>query len=224
MRARVVGIVMDGNGRWARMRGLPRVEGHRQGARAVFRAVESALILGVEHLVLYAFSTENWRRPQEEVRFLFSLLALHLRLQERRILEWGVRFKMIGRRKGLPSDLIEAVERLERKSASNSCLSVYLALNYGGRSEIVDAAAKVAARNLPLTVENISQTLYSPEIAECDLIIRTAGEKRLSNFLLWEAAYAELVFLDVLWPDFGYSDFAAAVEEFSNRRRRFGGL
>jgi len=215
---------MDGNGRWAQIRGLPRVEGHRQGARAVFRAVEAALALGVKHLVLYAFSTENWKRPAEEIRFLFNLLALHLRLQERRVMQLGVRFSMIGRRAGLPERLVAAIERLEKKTENNTRLSVYLALNYGGRVEIADAASKLAARNRPITPETLSAALYSPEVADCDLIIRTGGEKRLSNFLLWQAAYAELVFLDVLWPDFGYDDFAAAVEEFSRRRRRFGGL
>jgi len=224
LRPQVVGIVMDGNGRWAQMRGLPRVEGHRQGARAVFRAVEAALALGVKHLALYAFSTENWKRPAEEIRFLFNLLALHLRLQERRVMQLGVRFSMIGRRAGLPERLLAAIERLEKKTENNTRLNVYLALNYGGRSEIVDAAAKVVESGQPLTIENISRALYEPRIAECDLIIRTGGEKRLSNFLLWQAAYAEFVFLDVLWPDFGYDDFAAAVEEFSRRKRRFGGL
>jgi len=224
LRPQVVGIVMDGNGRWARQRGLPRVEGHRQGARAVFRTVENALVLNIKHLILYAFSTENWKRPYEEVSFLFSLLKKHIVLQERRIMELGVRFCAIGRRDGLPADLVAALERLERKTAQNNRINVYLALNYGGRAEIADAAAKLAARSLPITPHTISQALYAPQIAECDLIIRTAGEKRLSNFLLWQAAYAELVFLDVLWPDFGYEHFALAVEEFSRRKRRFGGL
>ena len=224
MRPQIVGIVMDGNGRWAEQRGLARVEGHRQGARAVFRTIEAALVLNIKHLILYAFSTENWKRPYEEVSFLFSLLKKHIVLQERRIMELGVRFCAIGRRDGLPADLVTALERLERKTAQNERISVYLALNYGGRAEIADAAAKLAARSLPITPHTISQALYAPQIAECDLIIRTAGEKRLSNFLLWQAAYAELLFLDVLWPDFGYEHFAFAVEEFSRRKRRFGGL
>lgn len=225
-RARVVGIVMDGNGRWADLRGLPRTEGHRQGSRALFRAVEAAICHGVEHLFLFAFSTENWRRPAEEVSFLMDLLSKNLSLQRARVLELGVRFHAIGRLTALPAALRESIRRLEAASAGCGVVNVYLAVNYGGRAEIVDAAraaCRVGGADA-LDENSLERHLYAPDAPDLDLLIRTAGERRVSNFMLWQAAYAELVFLPVLWPDFSHVHFDAAMSEFSRRRRRFGAL
>ncbi|HYT03399.1 MAG TPA: polyprenyl diphosphate synthase [Gemmatimonadales bacterium] len=197
-----VGIVMDGNGRWATRRGLPRAAGHRAGAEAVRRVVEAAPGLGIGALTLFAFSTDNWKRPAREVAALLRLFARYLRSETTRLLEQGVRLEVAGRRDRLPSLLVAAIAAAERATAGGTTLELRLAVDYSAR------AAIRAGRILP----------------DVDLVIRTGGEQRLSDFLLWESAYAELYFTDTMWPDFGATDLAAAVRDFHSRQRRFGGL
>ncbi|CAN5176814.1 isoprenyl transferase [soil metagenome] len=225
-----VGIIMDGNGRWAGERGLPRNAGHEAGERALFDTVEGALELGLGYLTVYAFSTENWRRPPGEVRFLMNfnrdlLLRRADDLDERR-----VRVRFIGRRgRPVPRRLVRMIESTERRTAHHRRLTLQVAFNYGGRAELVDAARKVArdvadGRLRPdrVTEASLRARLYEPEAPDVDLLVRTSGERRLSNFLLWEAAYAELVFADVRWPDFDRTHLLAAVREYRRRSRRFG--
>lgn len=222
---RRVGIIMDGNGRWARMRGLPRFEGHRQGARAVMVAVESAIVLGISDLTLFAFSTENWQRPEREVSFLMWLLSVHLRLQRPRIKRLGVRFMHLGRIDELPTHIQKAFLKLQEATKRNSRITVRLALNYGGRREIVDAVKRIIRSGINadgLDEDSFTDFFYHPNFSDIDLLIRTGGEMRISNFLLWQSSYAELYFTPVLWPDFGYDDLNAAVKEYGRRTRRFG--
>ena len=224
-----VAVIMDGNGRWAAARHLPRIAGHREGARAVRRTIEAAIAQGVRWLTIYAFSSENWRRPADEVLDLTGLLRSYLRTEIAELKATGVRLRFIGDRgrfdDGIQSDLREA----ERDTVQNTRLNLTIALSYGARAEIVDAAkaAALAVRDGLLDPAQLSEQVFAgflatAEMPDPDLIIRTSGERRLSNFLLWQAAYAELVFLDVLWPDFNAEHFAAALAEFSRRERRFG--
>jgi undecaprenyl diphosphate synthase len=220
-----VGIIMDGNGRWAELRGIPRYEGHRQGARAVMVAVESALILGVKDLTLFAFSTENWNRPKEEVLFLMNLLGTHLKLQRPRLMQLGIRFRVLGNIEPLQSGLKKLLRELENITENNSRLTVRLALNYGGRREITDAAKALLSANLKpedIDERTFERFLYHSDLRDIDLLIRTGGELRISNFVLWQSAYAELYFTPVLWPDFSHEDFESAVRDYSMRKRRFG--
>ena len=211
-----VAIIMDGNGRWANARGLPRIAGHRTGADAVRRTVEAAPGLGVSMLTLYAFSADNWRRPPREVSALMKLLGHYLVHETARCIENGVRLQAIGRRDRLPDSLVSLLEEAERKTAHGSKLHLRLAIDYSSRQAILDAVR----RDRPSTEEAFSKSL-GPDV---DLLIRTSGEQRLSDFLLWECAYAELVFTPVMWPDFAASDLATAVGEFRSRERRFGAL
>ena len=224
-----VAVIMDGNGRWAAARHLPRIAGHREGARAVRRTIEAAIAQGVRWLTIYAFSSENWRRPADEVLDLTGLLRSYLRTEIAELKATGVRLRFIGDRgrfdDGIQSDLREA----ERDTVQNTRLNLTIALSYGARAEIVDAAkaAALAVRDGLLDPAQLNEQVFAgflatAEMPDPDLIIRTSGERRLSNFLLWQAAYAELVFLDVLWPDFNAEHFAAALAEFSRRERRFG--
>lgn len=225
-----VGIIMDGNGRWARQRGEPRHVGHAAGEQALFDTVEGALEAGLRYLTVWAFSTDNWKRPREEVRFLmnFNQDLLLRRLDE--LDERGVRVRFIGRRaRPVPKRLLGLIEDSERRTAGHDRLTLQIAFNYGGRVEIVDAvrrlAADVAAGELdPETIDesSLDTRLYAPEAPDVDLLIRTSGEQRLSNFMIWEAAYAELVFSEVLWPDFRRGDLFAALADFQGRDRRFG--
>jgi undecaprenyl diphosphate synthase len=227
--ARHVAIIMDGNGRWAAARGLPRVAGHRAGVQAVRRAIETAAQLGVEWLTLYAFSSENWRRPANEVLDLTGLLRHFLRSEIAELKARGVRLRFIGERGRFERDIQSDLDRAERDTAHNTALNLVIALSYGARAEIV-AAAQAAAREVAegrFAADALDETrfegfLSTTGIPDPDLIIRTSGEQRLSNFLLWQCAYAELVFLDLLWPDFGAEAFAAALAEFARRERRFG--
>ncbi|MGI8574777.1 MAG: polyprenyl diphosphate synthase [Egibacteraceae bacterium] len=225
-----VGIIMDGNGRWARQRELPRRAGHEAGETALFDTVEGALELGLDYLTVYAFSTENWKRPPSEVAFLMNfnrdlLLRRADELDERR-----VRVRFIGRRgRPVPRRLVAMMESTEARTAHHDRLTLQVAFNYGGRAELVDAArllaADVAAGRLKaerVRESSLRSRLYEPDAPDVDLLIRTSGERRLSNFLLWEAAYAELVFTDVLWPDFRREELYVAVAEFQGRGRRFG--
>src|ERR1700726_1598170 len=221
-----VAIIMDGNGRWATRRGLPRPAGHRAGVQAVRRVVEAAPDLGVAALTLFAFSSDNWRRPDPEVRALMGLLRHYLRADLRELVENGVRLSVIGRRDRLPEGLSEEIARVEQASAHGKRLNLQIAVDYSSRDAIADAAARWLAAQAP-SREAFGRLLAAPACRtspEVDLLIRSGGEKRLSDFLLWESAYAELCFVDTLWPDFGAEDLRAAMAEFHGRERRFGGL
>ena len=225
-----VAIIMDGNGRWAKARGLPRTLGHRSGVNALKRTVEAAPDLGVDRLTVFGFSTENWRRPAREVSELMSLLKAYIESDLARLERENVRVRILGRRSGLSPDIQEIIERAETRTAGNSRFLLQVAFNYGGRPDIVDAARRLAeeVRAGRLDPAQIDEALFEQHLSSFeggapDLIVRTSGERRLSNFLLWETAYAELVFQDVLWPDYGRQHLAAAIEEFRGRERRFGG-
>ena len=224
-----VAIIMDGNGRWAKARGLPRTAGHKRGAEAVRRTVEAAREMGISYLTLYAFSAENWKRPTNEVTDLMGLLRLYLRNEVANMHKNGIRLRIIGDRARLGPDLVALIEQSEAKTAGNSALTLVLALSYGGRQEIAAAARKLAAEVVAgtldiaaITEETLSSRLYTADIPDPDLVIRTSGEKRISNFLLWQSAYAEFVFSDILWPDFGRDHLEDAVRDFQGRERRYG--
>lgn len=224
-----IAVIMDGNGRWAQRRGLPRVEGHRRGVRAVRAAVEEALGHGVRYLTLYAFSTENWERPAEEVSVLMSLLLRHIRAETDAFAEREVRIRFIGDRARLEPGIIKAMEDAERRTAAFARLDLVVGLNYGGRHDLVAGARRLVreAREEGLRPEEVDEgrlgsRLMTAGIPDPDLVIRTGGERRLSNFLLWQVAYAELHFSAVLWPDFRGRHFRAALEDFRRRRRRYG--
>ena len=228
-----VGIIMDGNGRWAEARGRPRVAGHREGAQAVRRVVEAAPDLGIDTLTLYAFSSDNWRRPRSEVTALMSLFRRHLRTEIRELAEQGVRLTVIGRRDRLSPTLVTAVEEAEETTDAGRVLRLRLAVDYSAREAIVAAARRAAVRPTIWQGESrIDQDVFagllgdavheSEPVRDVDLLIRTGGEQRLSDFLLWEAAYAELLFSECMWPDFGLHELTDAVDEFRGRSRRFG--
>ncbi len=224
-----VAIIMDGNGRWAKSRGLPRIAGHREGSRAVRRAVEAAIRSGVSWLTIYAFSSENWRRPPGEISDLTGLLRQYLKFEIEELTANGVRLKVIGDKGRFAADIQSSLAAAERVSTGNARLNLTVALSYGSRAELVAAAraiaeAAVSGRLDPASLDEpqFARFLSTEDIPDPDLVIRTSGERRLSNFLLWQAAYAELVFLDVLWPDFGPDDFADALAEYARRERRFG--
>jgi undecaprenyl diphosphate synthase len=226
-----VAIIMDGNGRWAKARGLPRTLGHRAGVAALRRTVEGAAALGVERLTVFGFSTENWRRPQREVSELMGLLRAYFQSDIARLEREGVRVRVIGRRTGLDPDILEMIRGAETRTARNTRFHLQVAFNYGGQADIVDAA-----RAFALAVErgearacDLDEAMFESRLATAgapppDLIVRTSGECRISNFLLWECAYAELVFQDVLWPDYGPEHLGAALAEYRTRERRYGGL
>jgi undecaprenyl diphosphate synthase len=219
---------MDGNGRWAQRRGLKRTDGHAAGEEALFDAVEGALELGVRWLTVYAFSTENWRRPRDEVRFLMGFNESLLVRRRDELHERGVRIRFIGRRDWrVPKRLLRRMDESLELTRDNRTLTLTIAFNYGGRAEIVDAVRALVNEGVPaekIDERAIAKRLYDPEMPDPDLVIRTSGEYRISNFLLWELAYSELVFTDVLWPDFRRQHLFAAVREFQDRDRRFGGL
>lgn len=224
-----VAIIMDGNGRWAKARGLPRVAGHRRGADAVRRTIVAAGELGVRYLTLYGFSSENWKRPAEEVDDLMGLLRHYLRGEIAELHRNGVRLRVIGDRTRLAPDIVAMIENAEAMTRSNVGLNLVVALSYGSRAEIAAAVRRlaedaVAGRTSPAAIDEdaVSRSLWTADVPDPDLVIRTSGEKRLSNFLLWQSAYAELVFIDTLWPDFGKDDLLAAIDEFQRRERRYG--
>lgn len=226
-----VAIIMDGNGRWAKARGLPRLSGHRAGVEALRQAVRAAPQLGVSYLTVYAFSSENWSRPKSEVSDLMGLLKLFIRRDLAELHQNGVKVRIVGDRVGLQPDIRGLLEDAEALTAGNTGLTLVIAFNYGGRDEIVRAARRLAnavARGEiaaeAITMETFSSALDTSDIPDPDLVIRTSGELRLSNFLLWQAAYSELVFLPCYWPDFSRDHFAEALRDFSGRQRRFGGL
>lgn len=224
-----VAIIMDGNGRWAQARGLKRGAGHRQGAEAVKRTIEAAVTLGIRYLTLFSFSSENWKRPEAEVHDLMGLLRFYLAHEVELLHQLGVRFLSIGDRAALPSDITALIERTEAATANHRRLTLIIALNYGSRGEIAAAARRLAEqvsrgelRLEDIDEERLGSALETHGIPDPDMILRTSGEQRISNFLLWQAAYAELVFIDTLWPDFCGRDLDAAIREFNRRERRFG--
>jgi undecaprenyl diphosphate synthase len=217
--ARYVAIITDGNGRWAKARDLPVGEGHRAGADTLKARLKDAADLGVRELTVYSFSTENWSRPEEEVLGLMAMFAERIVEETPELHESGVRMRFIGRREGVEDALIEQMEWAEELTSSNERIALYVAFNYGGRAEIVDAARRFDGGD----EDDFRALLYAPEMHDPDLIIRTSGEQRLSNYLLWQSAYSELVFRDELWPDFDRDAFEASLAEYSARKRRFGG-
>jgi undecaprenyl diphosphate synthase len=223
-----VAAVMDGNGRWAQRRGLKRTDGHAAGEEALMDAVEGALDLGVRWLTVYAFSTENWRRPTDEVRFLMGFNESLLVRRRDELNDKGVRIQFIGRRDWrVPKRLLRRIDESAALTAKNRTLTLTIAFNYGGKAEIVDAVRRLVEEGVPaakIDEKAIAKRLYDPSMPDPDLVVRTSGEYRLSNFLLWEAAYSELVFTDVLWPDFRREHLFEAVREYQARDRRFGGL
>jgi undecaprenyl diphosphate synthase len=224
--AESVAIIMDGNGRWARQRGLPVAAGHRAGTRALRRTVEAAIDLGVRSLAVYAFSTENWTRPPEEVDALMEIFSETIDRELPELAKQGVRTRFIGRRDRAPEALQRKMAAMEADTADRERLDLWIAFDYGGRAEIVEAARRIVESGAePDDVDEalVASHLYAPEMPDPDLLIRTSGELRVSNFLLWQLAYAELVFVDRLWPDFGESELRAALEDYATRRRRFGG-
>ena len=223
-----VAVVMDGNGRWAQRRGLARTEGHAAGEEALLDATYGALAVGVRVLTVYAFSTENWRRPVDEVRYLMNFNRSLLERRQHELHAEGVRITFSGRRDWrVPKRVLANIEEAEELTKRNKALTLNIAFNYGGRAEIIDAVQRLVADGVPVNKideKSLRARLYHPELPDPDLVIRTSGEYRLSNFLLWEMAYSEMVFTDVLWPDFRREDLFEAIEEFQRRVRRFGGL
>lgn len=226
-----IAIIMDGNGRWAKARGLPRAAGHKRGADAVRRVVEGCHELGVSYLTLFAFSSENWKRPEEEVNDLMGLFRLYFRVELKKLHERNVRVRFIGQRDDLAEDIVGMIADAETKTANNSGLNLVIALNYGGRAEII-RAARLLAQDLAAgevlddktSEDRFTGYLQTDDIPDPDMIIRTSGEQRLSNFLLWQAAYSEILFMNQLWPDFDKSCLEEAIEEFNRRERRYGAV
>jgi len=226
-----VAIIMDGNGRWARARGLPRATGHRQGAEAARRVIKAAAGAGVTHLTLFGFSSENWKRPRGEVQILMGLLRSYLQRNVDELHEAGIRLSVIGERDALPEDIVDLIAEAERRTRDNAGLHLTIALNYGGRADIVEAARRLAARVEAgmLTAAEIDEAAFGAHVSTAglpdpDLMIRTSGEQRVSNFLLWQLAYAEMAFVEKYWPDFTGEDLIAALAEFRRRDRRFGAI
>jgi len=224
--ARAVAIVMDGNGRWARRRGLPIAAGHRAGTKALRRTVEAAIDLGVESLAVYAFSTENWTRPGDEVEALMEIFAETIERELPDLAKEGVRARFVGRRDRAPAELLARMAALEEETAANERLQLWIAFDYGGRAELAAAARRLVEDGVEpddIDEEALAARLYEPDMPDPDLLIRTSGELRISNFLLWQLAYAELHFVDTMWPDFGEAELRSALEDYARRRRRFGG-
>ena len=224
-----VAIIMDGNGRWAEAQGLPRTAGHQKGAEAVKNAVKSATAMGISYLTLFGFSSENWKRPESEIRDLMGLLRFYLKKEINELNGEGVRFLTIGDRERLAPDIVSLIEDAEALTADNTRLTLIIALSYGGRAEITEAARRIAEDVVHgrLNVADIDETefarhLFTSDIPDPDILIRTSGEERISNFLLWQLAYAELIFIETLWPEFSNQDFESAIREYQSRERRYG--
>ena len=218
MSAEYVAIITDGNGRWAQQRGLPVIEGHRAGADAVKERLRDAVEFGVKELTVYSFSTENWTRPRQEVDGLMAMFAERVDRETPELDEEGVRMRFIGRREGISEKLTDRMDWAESQTASNDRITLFVAFNYGGRAEILDAAAAYEGGG----EEEFHKHLYAPEMHDPDLLIRTSGEQRISNYLLWQCAYSEFVFREELWPDFDREAFASSLAEYEERQRRFG--
>ena len=228
---RHIAIIMDGNGRWATSRGLPRAAGHERGVEALRRTVEAAGKMGIEYLTLFSFSTENWRRPKDEINALFGLLRAYVKRDLVRLKAEGVRVRIIGSRENVPADILELIGKAEQETEANRRGNLTIAFNYGGREEIVRAARNLAQSVADgalspgdIDADRFASALDTSVLPDPDLLVRTSGEARISNFLLWQIAYAELVVLDVLWPDFDRDHLAGAIETYKRRDRRYGGL
>lgn len=228
---RHIAVIMDGNGRWAQQKGLPRIEGHRQGAHSVRRITEECARLGIEQLTLYCLSSENWKRPSDEIDYLMALLQKYMKEQRGSIMEHNLRVSVIGRREGLPDDALQEIDQTVAMSSANTGMKVCLAVNYGSRTELVDAVRAIAAevRSGKLDPDNVTEAtvdahLYTAGMPEPDLLIRTAGELRISNFLLWQISYAEIWITDCCWPDFDEAQLHEAIRNYAARVRRYGGL
>lgn len=219
-----IAIIMDGNGRWAKKKGLPRTFGHKEGAVALRKIITHAAKIGVKYLTVYAFSTENWKRSQEEVSALMFLFKSYIKNEEKNIMENNIRFMVSGRRENVSKSLLEAIDNLQEKSKNNSGLTFNIAFNYGGRAEILDAVNRILkSGRTEITEEEFSKYLYN-NIPDPELLIRTSGELRISNFLLWQIAYSEIYITDTLWPDFDEKELDKAIESYNKRERRFGGV
>jgi undecaprenyl diphosphate synthase len=228
---RHIAVIMDGNGRWAQQQGLPRIEGHRRGAKSVRRTTEECARLGIEQLTLYCFSSENWKRPSQELRFLMQLLEQYMIEERAEIMRQNLRVSIIGRRSGLPESVLKEMDRTVELSSTNTGMRICLAINYGGRGEIADAVTRIAeevraGRLAPEDIDEgtIERHLYTAAMPDPDLLIRTAGEQRISNFLLWQISYAEIWVTERFWPDFDENLLHAALRDYAARDRRFGGL
>ena len=222
-----VAIIMDGNGRWAAQRGWPRIKGHKAGVQTVERILEAASDEGIRHLSLYAFSTENWKRPAQEVTALMALLRMYLRLFVHQLAKKGIRFRHLGASEGMPAGILTDMKTLEAATAQNTGMTFHLAVNYGSRLELAHAARRCVEDGLlPDEVDEsaLAARLWTAGVPDVDLLIRTSGEHRISNFLLWQSAYAELYLTDILWPDFGPSELKTALDDYAQRERRFGGI
>lgn len=219
-----IAIIMDGNGRWAKKKGLPRTFGHKEGAVALRKIITHAAKIGVKYLTVYAFSTENWKRSQDEVNALMFLFKNYIKNEEKNIMENNIRFMVSGRRENVSKSLLEAIDNLQEKSKNNSGLTFNIAFNYGGRAEILDAVNRILkSGRTEITEEEFSKYLYN-NIPDPELLIRTSGELRISNFLLWQIAYSEIYITDTLWPDFDEKELDKAIESYNKRERRFGGV
>ena len=226
-----VAIIMDGNGRWATKRHLPRSAGHRAGVESLREIINTSIEIGVGYLTVYSLSSENWKRPESEIKFLMKLFLATIKNELRLLMEHGVRLRLIGDRKSLPPEVVEAYEEAEKKTSENTKLNFNIALNYGSRQEILDAfkvlGEKIKSSELnieDICIKDLSDNLYTKDIPDPDFLIRTSGEHRISNFLLWQISYSELYFTKVLWPDFKQKHFLKAIEEYQKRNRRFGKL
>ena len=226
-----VAIIMDGNGRWATKRHLPRSAGHRAGVESLREIINTSIEIGVGYLTVYSLSSENWKRPESEIKFLMKLFLATIKNELRLLMEHGVRLRLIGDRKSLPPEVVEAYEEAEKKTSENTKLNFNIALNYGSRQEILDAfkilGEKIKSSELDIEdicIKDLSENLYTKDIPDPDFLIRTSGEHRISNFLLWQISYSELYFTKVLWPDFKQKHFLKAIEEYQKRNRRFGKL
>ena len=226
-----IALIMDGNGRWANERGMPRTEGHRAGIKSLRKTVEQCLLHDIRYLTVFSFSSENWTRPKDEITFIFKLLRRFVASDLERLIRNNVRVKIAGERSGLDDDLLKLINQVETQTASGDAMTLIVAFNYGSKAELATAARRIALAvrsgdldPAKITEQTVADNLYLPEAPDPDLIIRTGGEQRLSNFLLWQAAYAELVFIDTYWPDFDEKAFEQALVEFSGRERRFGAV
>ncbi len=219
-----IAVIMDGNGRWAKSRRLPRTAGHKKGVEATKTIVKHAGEIGLEYLTLYAFSTENWSRPESEIMDLMGMLRYYLKSETAELIKNNVRLRVIGNRERLSDDIIKLIDNVEQNSKNNRGLNLTIALDYGGRQEILNAVNDLVTKGKNVTEEEFSKHLYTSDLPDPDVLIRTSGEMRISNFLLWQMAYSEFVFTDVLWPDFTTNDFDKAINDYQNRDRRYGAV
>lgn len=217
-------IILDGNGRWAKKRGLPRSAGHKKGADNLIKIVKYCSEIGIKNLTVYAFSTENWSRPKEEVEYLMSLMMNHLKGLSNKLSKYNIKFKVIGEKRLLDNIILNKINEVEINSNNNTGMILNIAFNYGSKDEIINAIKGLIKDNVIISKENIDKYLYTSESGNVDLLIRTSGEQRISNFLLWQIAYAELYFSNVYWPDFNKKELNKALESYSNRNRRYGGI